>query len=108
MFVEGLYEIPEVRSVSPGHLVRCGHSSVYDVNFGKEVGAASVNEIHSIAAVDTVVNPSLAMVSRIINNLAFDLMKRRQLYADQIFFHNLNGIHLNQAGNIDFTVGQHG
>lgn len=42
MFVEGLYEIPEVRSVSPGHLVRCGHSSVYDVNFGKEVGAASV------------------------------------------------------------------
>ena len=38
MFVEGLYEVPEVRAVSPGHLVRCGHSSVYDVNFGKEVG----------------------------------------------------------------------
>lgn len=42
MFVKGLYESPEVRSVSPGHLVRCGHSSVYDVNFGKEVGAAAV------------------------------------------------------------------
>lgn len=42
MFVEGLYEIPEVRSVSPGHLVRCGHSSAYDVNFGKEAGAAAV------------------------------------------------------------------
>ncbi|MFC1510307.1 6-phosphofructokinase [Candidatus Omnitrophota bacterium] len=42
MFVEGLYEAPEVRSVQPGHLVRCGHSSVYDVNFGKEVGASAV------------------------------------------------------------------
>lgn len=42
MYVEGLYEIPEVRSVVPGHLVRCGHSSVYDVNFGKESGAAAV------------------------------------------------------------------
>ena len=42
MFVEGLYEVPEVRSVAPGHLVRCGHSSVYDVNFGKEVGAGAV------------------------------------------------------------------
>ncbi|MCK4882851.1 MAG: 6-phosphofructokinase, partial [Candidatus Omnitrophica bacterium] len=26
----------------PGHLVRCGRSSVYDVNFGKEAGAAAV------------------------------------------------------------------
>lgn len=42
MFVEGLYEAPEVRDVRPGHLVRCGHSSAYDVNFGKEAGAASV------------------------------------------------------------------
>jgi 6-phosphofructokinase 1 len=42
MFVPGIYEVPEVRTVSPGHLVRCGHSSVYDVNFGKEAGAAAV------------------------------------------------------------------
>jgi len=42
MFVEGLYEAPEVRVVEPGHLVRCGSSSVYDVNFGKEVGASAV------------------------------------------------------------------
>lgn len=42
MYVKGLYEIPEVRAVTPGHLVRCGHSSVYDVNFGKEAGAAAV------------------------------------------------------------------
>jgi len=42
MYVPGLYEIPEVREVRPGHLVRCGNSSAYDVNFGKEAGAASV------------------------------------------------------------------
>lgn len=42
MYVKGLNEIPEVRAVTPGHLVRCGHSSVYDANFGKEAGAAAV------------------------------------------------------------------
>jgi len=42
MFVEKMNETPEVRSVVPGHLVRCGHSSAYDVCFGKEAGAAAV------------------------------------------------------------------
>jgi len=42
MYVPGLYEIPEAREVRPGHLVRCGNSSAYDVNFGKEAGASSV------------------------------------------------------------------
>lgn len=42
MYVEKLYEIPEIRTVAPGHLVRCGNSSVYDVNFGKEVGGSAV------------------------------------------------------------------
>lgn len=41
MFVQGINEIPEVRAVTPGHLVRCGHSSAYDVNFGKEVGSGA-------------------------------------------------------------------
>ena len=42
MYVEGLYEIPEVREVRPSHLVRSGFTSAYDVNFGLEVGAAAV------------------------------------------------------------------
>ncbi len=41
VYVKGINEIPEVRAVTPGHLVRCGHSSAYDVNFGKEAGAAA-------------------------------------------------------------------
>ncbi len=42
MYVEKMNEIPEIRSVVPGHLVRCGRSSAYDVCFGKEAGAAAV------------------------------------------------------------------
>ncbi|MFA5060287.1 MAG: 6-phosphofructokinase [Candidatus Omnitrophota bacterium] len=42
LYVKGINEAPEVREVTPGHLVRCGHSSAYDVNFGKEAGAAAV------------------------------------------------------------------
>lgn len=46
MYVEKMNEIPEIRSVVPGHLVRCGHSSAYDVCFGKEAGAAAVMLLH--------------------------------------------------------------
>lgn len=42
LYVKDANEAPEVRGVTPGHLVRCGHSSVYDVNFGKEAGAGAV------------------------------------------------------------------
>jgi 6-phosphofructokinase 1 len=41
MYVKGINENPEVRAVTPSHLVRCGHSSAYDVNFGKEVGSGA-------------------------------------------------------------------
>jgi 6-phosphofructokinase 1 len=41
-FVAGVYEIPEVRDIRPGHLVRCGFSSAVDANFGLEVGSAAV------------------------------------------------------------------
>lgn len=42
MYAPGVYEIPEVREVTPGHLVRSGGSSAYDVNFGYKTGAAAV------------------------------------------------------------------
>ena len=42
MFVEGIYEIPEVREIHPGHLVRSGNSSAYDINFGFEAGASAI------------------------------------------------------------------
>lgn len=42
MFVKGHYEIPEVRAVTPGHIVRSGFTSAYDANFGMEAGASAV------------------------------------------------------------------
>jgi 6-phosphofructokinase 1 len=42
MFVEGIYEIPEVRVIVPSHLVRSGFTSAYDANFGMEAGASAV------------------------------------------------------------------
>lgn len=56
LFVEGLNETPEVRAVMPGHLVRCGHSSVYDVNFGKQVGGAAVVLLKNGISGVTVIN----------------------------------------------------
>ena len=41
-FVPEVYETPEAREVVPTHLVRSGFSSAFDVNFGKEAGAAAV------------------------------------------------------------------
>ncbi|MFH1715657.1 MAG: 6-phosphofructokinase [Elusimicrobiota bacterium] len=56
MYVKGLYETPEVREVRPGHLVRCGKSSAFDVNFGMEAGGAAVmllsNNIYGVTVVD--------------------------------------------------------
>jgi 6-phosphofructokinase len=46
-FVEGVYEIPEVREIRPSHLVRCGTTSAVDANFGLEVGAGAVELIAS-------------------------------------------------------------
>ncbi len=42
MYAPGVYEVPEVREVTPGHLVRCGSSSAFDVTFGHCAGAAAV------------------------------------------------------------------
>lgn len=42
IFVAGVNKLPEVREVTPGHLVRAGRSTSFDVNFGFEAGAAAV------------------------------------------------------------------
>lgn len=56
MFVPGICEAPEARDVLPSHLVRCGHSSALDVNFGREVGGAAVlllaDNVSNVTVVD--------------------------------------------------------
>ena len=43
MFVDGIYEVPEVRVIVPSHLVRSGFTSAYDANFGMEAGTSAVH-----------------------------------------------------------------
>ncbi len=56
MFVKGLNESPEVREVNPGHIVRSGYSSAYDVVFGLRGGAAGVTLLAKGMTGVTVVN----------------------------------------------------
>lgn len=42
MYVPELYEAPEAREVVPAHVVRAGATTVFDVNFGKRIGAGAV------------------------------------------------------------------
>ncbi|TXH60987.1 MAG: 6-phosphofructokinase, partial [Thiothrix sp.] len=56
MYVPSQYEIPEVRAVNPGHLVRCGQSSAFDVSFGLEAGAAALHLLEAGISGVTVAN----------------------------------------------------
>jgi 6-phosphofructokinase 1 len=42
MYVEGLNPTPEIRTITPSHLVRSGFTSAYDANFGMEAGTCAV------------------------------------------------------------------
>jgi len=62
-FVPEVYETPEAREVVPTHLVRSGFSSAFDVNFGKEAGAAAVRLLVEGISGVTVSNVSRGEIS---------------------------------------------
>ena len=104
-FVPGLYEVPEVRAVTPGHLVRCGHSSVYDVNFGKEAGAAAV----------VLLNQGIKGVSivRVLDGVieymkTSDVIKQRHVDLNSVAFHEQIGTCFGRkAEKIELKVKEH-
>jgi len=63
MYAPGIYECPEIRQIVPSHLVRCGATSSYDVNFGKEAGGAAVLLLVNGLQGNTVVNVSGGEIS---------------------------------------------
>jgi len=89
MFVKDIYETPEVRSVAPGHLVRCGHSSAYDVNFGKEAGGAAVLLLMKGIAGVTVVDVKGSTIRYMATPEA---IKQRHVDLDQAAFHEQLGL----------------
>jgi len=89
LFVEGLYETPEIRSVVPGHLVRSGQTSAFDVNFGIEAGAAATNLL-----MDGRVGVTVASVDgeTVKYMKTVDAIKQRFVDLDLVAFHEQLGI----------------
>ena len=81
MYAPGVYEVPEVREVVPGHLVRCGDSSAYDVNFGYKTGAAAVCLLLEGKTGNTVVNVD---GQKIYYEDTSDLIRRRGVDVTEI------------------------
>lgn len=76
MYAPGVYLIPEVREVTPGHLVRSGSSSAFDVNFGHKAGAAAVLLLLEGKEGNTVVNVD---GNRIYYQSTPEAIKRREV-----------------------------
>lgn len=89
LFVPGINEAPEIRPVTPGHLVRCGHSSPYDVNFGKECGAAAVLLLKKGISAVTVVGVSGNEVRYMTTA---DAIKQRHVDLDQVAIYESMGV----------------
>jgi 6-phosphofructokinase 1 len=89
MYVQGLYDVPEVRSVVPGHLVRCGETSAYDVNFGIEAGAAAVELL-----VEGIVGVTVAGVhgNAIRYMKTAEAIRQRHVDLAQVAFHENLGV----------------
>ncbi|MDP8219535.1 MAG: 6-phosphofructokinase, partial [Candidatus Theseobacter exili] len=89
MYVEKLYEIPEVREVHPGHIVRSGNSSAYDVNFGWEAGAAAVLLLNAGKTGVTVSKVKGKNIEYVPSEFA---IKPRYVDLDQVSFYEKLGI----------------
>ncbi len=89
MFVPGVYESPEIREVTPGHLVRSGASSAYDVVFGLEAGAAAVklmtSGINGVTVVDVRGN-------EIFYQSTSEVIKQRYVDLDEISLYEALGV----------------
>ena len=94
MFIEGLYETPEIRTITPGHLVRCGQTSAFDVNFGIEAGAAAVELLVQGLDNMTVVDVRGCKIGYM---KTADAIKQRHVDLDLVSFHERLGVCFGRA-----------
>jgi 6-phosphofructokinase 1 len=88
ILVSGVYELPEIREVTPGHLVRAGASSAYDVNFGKEVGAAAVVLLTKGLGGNTVVK---VRGTKVTYKATAEVIKQRRVDMNTVAFYETLG-----------------
>jgi 6-phosphofructokinase 1 len=81
MYAPEVYEMPEVREVTPGHIVRSGDTSAFDVNFGEKAGAAAVLLLVEGKIGNTVVNVS---GNKIFYQPTAEAIKRREVDVDEV------------------------
>ncbi len=101
MYVDGQYALPEVRSIQPSHLVRCGFTSAYDVNFGMEAGAGAVYLL--LKGIDGVTVSGYKDNSVSYMDIA-DAIKQRFVDLDQINIYEQLGFCFGRVRK-DFTAG---
>lgn len=89
MYAPGVYEAPEVREVTPGHLVRSGHTSAFDVNFGQKAGAAAIILLLEGKSGNTVVNVD---GNTIYYQSTSEIIKRRAVDLDEVALFESLGI----------------
>jgi 6-phosphofructokinase 1 len=89
IYVPGIYEYPEIREVSLGHLVRAGQTSSYDVAFGKQAGGSAVLLMKSGIYGVTVVGVEHDVISYIPTEEA---IKQRNVDINEIEFYEALGV----------------
>lgn len=89
MFVKDIYEEPEIRTIVPGHLVRSGESSAFDVNFGLEIGSAAVRLLMKGINGVTIANVKGDKIKYMKTE---DAIVERKVNLDQVTFHENMGI----------------
>lgn len=89
IYVDGMYEFPEIRELALGHLVRSGESSAYDVSFGKQAGGAAVQLLSNGIYGYTVVGIEGKVVKYIPTKEA---IVQRFVDLDEVAFHEQLGV----------------
>ncbi|MBI4823692.1 MAG: 6-phosphofructokinase [Nitrospirae bacterium] len=89
MFAPGVYEAPEIREVVPGHLVRSGQTSAFDVNFGKQAGSAAVILLTKGISGNTVVRVSGTEIQYMPTS---DVIKQRTVDMNEVALYEAMGI----------------
>lgn len=89
IYVEGIYENPEIREISLGHLVRAGGTTAYDVAFGKQGGGAAVLLLHKGISGVTVVGVEHQNVTYLPTA---DAIKQRYVDTNEVAFYEALGV----------------
>jgi 6-phosphofructokinase 1 len=89
IYVEDIYQYPEIREIQLGHLVRAGATSAYDVTFGKQIGGGAVLAMHKGIWGVTIVGVE---AEEIIYIPTHEAIKQRNVELKEIAFYEAMGV----------------